>query len=572
MDKRQVADVLREMAMLLELMGENPFKVRAYENAARTVEGLSQDISYLIAEGRLTEIKGIGKNLADHIAEIVQTGKLKEHEKLRASIPQGVIEMLAIPGLGPKRVRFIWEEMKTKTVGELELLCKRHRLSIQPGFGEKMEEKILTGIESVKSFAGQSLFSDAYAAASAVLSEIRKWPEVIRSEVAGSIRRRKELIRDIDILVSTDHPDRVMERFVALPLVKDIVQEGHTKSEVRLASGIQCDLRAVSDEEYPFALYYFTGSKEHNVAVRTLAKKAGIKMNEYGMFREGSRKTLACRDEAQIFKTLGLASIEPELREDLGEIEAAAKGRLPRLLVAKDILGAMHCHTSYSDGSDPVEKMAMAAKSRGYSYIVIADHSKSSTIARGLKPPDVRRQMEEIDCINGKIRGIRIVRGIEVDILPDGSLDFDDGLLSSLDIVIAAVHSMFGMAKEEMTKRIIRAISNPHVDILAHPTGRLLLAREPYAVDLKAVIDAAAEFGKAIEINAHPQRLDLDWRWLRYAKEKGVKFAICPDAHSPASLDDTAFGVGIARKGWVEKGDVLNCLTADELIRHFKNS
>ena len=570
MDKHQVAQVLNEIAQLLELKGENPFKVRAYENAARIVEGLSADLTDLIESGRLTEIRGIGKNMSEHIAELVKTGRLKEYEGLRKSVPPGVMEMLRIPGLGPKKARYLWESKKIKTVAELERTCKQHKLAGAPGFGTKTEEKILEGINTIRRFAGRHLYAEALMASREILNQVRKWPEVKRAEVAGSIRRCKELVKDIDILAATDKPDRVMERFVSLPQVERVVQHGKTKSEVMLTSGIQSDLRAISNEEYPFALHYFTGSKNHNVAVRTLAKKANIKMSEYGLFKGKSQKTIPCKDEAAVFKTLGLAYIEPELREDTGEVQAAMKGRLPKLVEQGDLKGAIHVHTTYSDGTATIAQMAQAARTRGYSYLVIADHSQAVTVAGGMKPAEAKKQQKEIDALNKKLKGFRVLKGIEVDILSDGSMDYDDELLATFDVVIGAIHSRFGMSEKEMTARIIKGISNPHVDILSHPTGRLLLSRDPYAVDLKKVIDAAAKSNTAMEINAHPLRLDLEWMWCKYAKERGVKMAICTDAHTPAGLEDTAYGLSIARKGWLEKGDILNCLTAEQLLRHFR--
>lgn len=570
MDKHLVCNILGEMALLLELAGENPFKVRAYANAARLLENINEDIGALVDEGRLTEIKGIGKNIADHVTEILKTGKLGEHEDLKRMIPQSVIDMLSIAGLGPKRVRFLWRDIGIKTVGELEMACTRHLLAGKPGFGEKMEANILAGIETIKKFAGKRLFAEGAAIAMDLLAEIRRWPETIRSEVCGSIRRRKETVADIDILVSTDRPDVVMARFVRLPGVERVVQHGETKSEVILQSGVQCDLRAVSDSEFPFAEHHFTGSKEHNVAMRALAKKAGMKLNEYGLFREGESKSVPCKDEAEIFEALKLSFIEPELRENMGEIEAAAEDGLPKLIEMGDLRGIIHMHTTYTDGRASAAKMAEAALSLGYSWIAITDHSQAVTVAGGMKPEDALRQGMEIDELNAGFSNFRILKGIEVDILADGSLDFDDELLSGFDLVIAAVHSRFSMGEKEMTERIVQAISNPNVDILAHPTGRLLLAREPYAVDMTAVIEAAAEFRTAIEINAHPQRLDLDWRLCKAAKECGVKIAISPDAHAPEALSDAAYGVGIARKGWLEKRDVLNCLEADELLKVLK--
>lgn len=571
MDKRTVAAILNEMSILLELTGENPFKARAYSRAARAVSDLNEDLEKMAGDGRLTSVDGIGKSLADHISEIIRTGGLAEYDRLKASIPKGVIEMLAIPGLGPKKVRILWEDHGVGTIGELELMCKRGILEGVPGFGKKTEENILAGIKSFKSYADKWLLIDACAWAGQIHEEVKRWPEVIRSEVAGSIRRHKALVKDIDIVVATDKPEEVMGRFVSLPGCTRVVQHGATKSEIILPSGIQCDLRAVSDEEYPFALHHFTGSKEHNIRMRGLAKSKRIKMNEYGLFKGSSRKSIPCGDEAHIFGALGLEYIEPELREDMGEIEAAmGDGRLPNLVAPHDVRGVIHAHSVYTDGSSSIAEMAEAARAHGYEYLVMADHSQAVTIAGGMKEKDVKRQHREIDGLNRKLKGFRILKGIEVDILPDGKLDYDDGLLSSFDFVIAAIHSRFGMSEDEMTKRIIDGISSPCVDMLAHPTGRLLLAREPYKVNVKRVVDAAADLGKAIEINAHPQRLDLDWHWCKYAKEKGVKLAICPDAHSPDGINHIIFGVWVARKGWLERSDILNCLSADRLLKFRK--
>lgn len=569
MDKEQVARVLAEIAQILELNDENPFKVRAYVNASRIIEGLTDDLSKLVRDDDLVKIKGIGRNLADHIAELLETGRIKEYDKLLREVPEGVKQMLAIPGLGPKKVGYLWKKKGIKSLGELEVACGRHLLSGEPGFGTKTEEKILEGIEMVKRFAGKRRFDEAFAWSEMVHAEVAKWPETIRSEVAGSIRRRKEIVKDIDVLVATGKPAEVMKRFVSMPFVDRVLQQGKTKSEVVLSSGIQCDLRAVSEGEFPFALHYFTGSKEHNVAMRGLAKGKGLKLNEYGLFKGSSRKSKACADEKELFGALGLDFIPPELRENMGEVEAARRHELPKLIEEKDVKGVIHVHTDYTDGEASVEEVALATKELGYSYLVICDHSQAVTIAGGMKPADVKKQFKEIDRVNKKLKGFKILKGIELDILADGSLDYDDDLAAEFDLVIGAIHSRFGMGEDEMTRRIIEGISNPHVDVFAHPTGRLLLARDPYAVDLKKVIDAAVEHGVALEINSHPMRLDLDWRWCKYAKERGAKFAIGPDAHSLAEIECTDFGVGVARKGWLEKGDVINCLSAEKLIRCF---
>ncbi|MBT3182299.1 MAG: DNA polymerase/3'-5' exonuclease PolX [Deltaproteobacteria bacterium] len=559
MNKEEISQIFEELAMLAELNDESPFKSRAYMNAARIILDLTDDLETLVNENSLTDIEGIGQNIAAKIVELVNTGKLKSYDKLRALVPDGVFQMLKISGLGPKKVKVLWKKYAITNLGDLKMSCERHALKALPGFGIKTEENILAGIESLKKFSGKWLYIEAQRWAEEVLSDVAKIKGVVRVEIAGSIRRKKEVVKDIDIVAAADNSAHIMKAFVSLPYVDRIVQHGKTKSEVILNSGIQCDLRVVSNDEYPFALHHFTGSKEHNVRMRGLAKSKGIKMNEYGLFEGKSKRGIPCKDEADIFKAFGLDYIEPELREDMGEVDAAGEGVLPQLIEGSDLKGILHVHTNYTDGEATIEEMALAAKSRGYEYIAICDHSQNLTVVGGLKPADVRKQHKEIDALNKRIKNFTILKGIEVDILADGSLDYSDKVLSSFDIVIAAVHTRFKMSEEDMTRRIIRAVENPHVDILAHPTGRLLLTREPYLVDMKRVIDAIGNHKKAVEINAHPQRLDLDWRWMRYAKGRGAKFAICPDAHSTDGIDNVINGVNVARKGWLEKGDVLNC-------------
>lgn len=566
-DKHEVAEYLELIAQVLDIKGANPFKTNAYHNAARIVEGLTEDLEDLSRQNELIKIKGIGQNMSDHITEILKTGKIKEYEKIIKSIPEGLFEMLRIPGLGPKKAKVLWEGLSISSIGELEYACKENRLLDLPGFGQKMQEKILKGIDYLKRFEDQHLYSTTQAAAMQIFGTIKKHKDVIRAEIAGSLRRRKELIKDIDILVSSKKSKSIMDSFVSFPQVEAVTAKGETKSSVILRSGIAADLRVVSNEEFPFALHYFTGSKEHNIAMRSRAKKDNIKMNEYGLFK-GS-KLLACKDEAQIFERLGLEFIPPELRENQGEIETAAKGKLPKLVEEKDIKGVIHVHSNWSDGIVTIEEMARIAKKMGYSYIGMADHSQTASYAGGLTEKDVKGQHKEIDAINRKLSGFAVLKGIESDILPDGSLDYPDKVLATFDFVIASIHSRFNMSEKEMTKRIIKALKNRYTSILGHPTGRLLLAREEYQVNMREVIDAAADYGAAIEINAHPQRLDLDWRHGKYAKSKGVKVVIAPDAHSPEGLQDMEYGIGIARKGWFEKKDVLNCLTAEELKKHF---
>lgn len=568
LDKLQIAKVLEEIGVILELKGENPFKVRAYINAARTLEQLEEHLDQLIKSGTLTDIRGIGKNLADHIVELHNTGRLREYEKLRKSIPDGVFEMLSIQGLGPKKVKAIWEDLGVDRIDLLELRCRQGNVAVLPGFGQKTQDKILQGIQFLRRFRGQFLFCDAQAVALALLDRIEHHKNTIRCEIAGSIRRRKEIVGDIDILVSSKKAEPLMELFTKHPLVEAVTAKGSTKASVVLKTGMNADLRVVSDDEFPFALHYFTGCKEHNVAMRARAKKQGLKLSEYGLFK--GKTPTKCKTEADIFKALDLSYIEPEMREDTGEMEAASKGKLPKLVELEDIRGILHVHSNYSDGVATIEEMAKAAKSMGMKYLGMADHSQSVTYAGGLSTEDVKRQHKEIDSLNKKMKGFHILKGIECDILKDGKLDYPDSVLKIFDFVIAAVHSRFNMTEAEMTARICRAMENPYVNMLAHPTGRLLLSREPYKIDMHKIIACAAKNNVDIEINANPNRLDLDWRFCKLAKEQGVKLPINPDSHGPGGLHDISYGVGIARKGWLEKSEILNTMSIVELKRYWK--
>jgi len=574
MDKKEVAQILEEIGTLLELHNENPFKVRAYHNASRIIGGLTESLDHLVETGELRSIKGIGEGLAEKITELVKTGHLKYYEDLKKSLPPGLVEMLAIPGLGPKRIKILYDKLGISTIGELEYACHENRLLDLEGFGLKTQENILKGIEQVRRHSEKHLYPAALEAAERVHGSLAKVKGVIRSSIAGSLRRKKEIIGDIDILVSAEPKfvDKIMSSFTSHEDVDRIIAKGETKSSVLLKSGINADLRVISDKEFPYALHYFTGSKDHNIAMRTLAKKADIKMNEYGLFKGPSEKFIACRDEEEIFATFGMSYIPPELREDMGEIEAAKAGKLPVLLEESDLRGTFHCHTKYSDGVNTIEELVKAAKELGWEYLGIADHSKSAAYANGLDEGRVKTQWKEIDQLNGKLKGFRIFKGTEADILPDGTLDFSDKILSGFDYVVVSVHSKFKMTEQEMTKRIIKALKNKYTTMIGHLTGRLLLSREGYPVDVEAVINAAADYGKMIEINAHPLRLDLDWRWCKYAKEKGVLIPINPDAHNAEGLRDTFYGVGVARKGWLEKKDVVNTYNTSEVEKLFERT
>ena len=560
---KDVIRILEEIGVLLELKGESPFKSIAYANAARRLETLEEDVEELARRGELRSIKGIGDALSNKITELVATGRLEYYEKLKASIPQGHLEMLRIPGLGPKKIRSLYEKLGISTLGELEYACLENRLVELPGFGARTQQKILTGIERLKRYKERHLCSEALEAAEPLLAKLRGHPGVLSASLAGSLRRGNETVKDIDLVAAADDPEALSEWFASLPDAESVIARGGTKVSVFLKAGIHADLRIVSPREYPFALHHFTGSREHNVAMRGRAKQMGIKMNEYGLFR--GETLLPCRSEEEVFAALELAWVPPELRENTGEIEAAETGEMPSLVQMKDIRGIFHIHTTASDGSSALEALVEAAKRMGLEYIGIADHSESAFYAGGLTPEDVRKQHRAIDALNRKDPAFRIFKGIEADILPDGRLDYDDATLESFDFVIAAVHSNFGMGEAEMTRRLLRALANRHTTILAHPTGRLLLAREPYALDLERVIDAAAEYGKVLELNANPHRLDLDWRRCKYAKRQGVRIAVNPDAHHADGLADMRYGLNIARKGWLEAADIINCMGMREM-------
>ncbi len=566
MDKKEISNALDEAAVLMELAGDNPFRVRAYSNASRIVRAYAGDLAGAVADGSIRSIKGIGPNIAAHIAELLESDDPPFIKELRSQFPAGVLEMLRIPGLGPKKIRVLMEELDITSVGELEYACRENRLLDLPGFGAKTQENILRGIASLTAYAGRYLADAVRKEADQIVEALKIVKGAERVEVAGSLRRRKEVVKDMD-LVASGKPGPLMDAVAAHPLVEEITARGDTKLTAHLRSGLNLDLRVVPDKSFPYTLQHFSGSKEHNIALRALAQKKGLKSNEYGLFK--GEKNIPCKEEKDIYKKVGLAYIPPELREDMGELEAAEKGELPRLVEPEDLRGALHVHTIASDGSATLEEMVQAARDLGLSYIGITEHSASARYARGLEPERVVQEADLIDRLNHKIRDFVILKGIESDILPDGSLDYPDEVLAAFDFVIGSVHSNFTMPEKEMTARICRALENPYLDILGHPTGRLLLTREPYAVDMEQVLACAAKHNKDIELNAHPYRLDIDWRLLPRAKKLGIKIAICPDAHSTKELEYTFYGLGAARKGWLEKKDVLNCLTADELKAYF---
>jgi DNA polymerase (family 10) len=564
MNKDEIADVFENIARLLELKGENPFKVRAYTHAARALETLSEPLETLIAEDRLTAVDGIGKATGEKIAELSTHGRLDYYDNLREEFPPDILTLFDIQGLGAKKIKVLWDALKVHSVTNLERACKDGSVAGLPGFGEKTAANILKGIEHMRSHAGEFRFGDVAQIAEGLLDDLRGHPDVNLAQIAGSFRRKKEIVRDLDFIVSTKQPEAVMAFFTAHPLVENVLAHGATKSSVILKSGIQCDLRAVTGPEFPFALNYFTGSKEHNVRMRSRALSRGWSLNEYRFSaaegRELQQPLPEIHEEADIYRALDLDPVEPELREDRGEIDAAEKHKLPHLIEWSNLRGTFHNHTTASDGRATLEDMVAAAKELGLDYLGIADHSKASFQANGLDETRLAAQVARIAELNATDSQFRIFAGTECDILKDGTLDFPDEVLATLDYVVASVHSSFTMPEAEMTKRIIRAMENPHVTMLGHLTGRLLLSREPYQVNIPAILDAAAATGTIIELNANPRRLDMDWRWWPLAREKGVKCAINPDAHSTAGLQDLIFGVGIARKGWLTKNDVINTL------------
>ena len=577
MTKSQIAEVLEEIATLLELKDENPFKIRAYANAARSLETFGGNLSDLQDEEALAKIPGIGKAIAAKVKELAGTGKLKYLEELRAEFPAAILELFSISGLGAKKIKALYEQLHISSIEQLREACESGRVARLPGFGETTQAKICTAIEQRAKHSGYFQFGQIAAETESLRRDLAAHPDALQVDVAGSYRRRREIVRDVDLVVATKKPAAITEFFIKHALAESIIAQGPTKTSVRLRSGIQCDLRVVTSAEYPFALNYFTGSKEHNIEMRSRALQRGWTLNEYRLARlppdpkakkaRGGRaikrptvKIPTVRDEADLYRALGLDFIPPELRENCGEFEAAEKHSLPRLIEQDNLRGTFHCHTVASDGHNSLEEMASAAQKLGLEYLGIAEHSKSSIQAHGIDAAKLRAQVAAIRKMNKKFDGFRLFAGVECDILRDGTLDFDDEILAELDFAVASIHSVFNLSEAEMTKRIIRAMENPFITILGHLTGRLLLKRDPYLVDVPAVLEAAVATGTWIELNAAPKRLDLDWRWWPLAKQKGVRCVINPDAHRTERLQDLWFGVGIARKGWLTKSDVMNCL------------
>ncbi len=586
MKNREVVKLLQEIGQLLELKGENPFRVRSYEKAAQNVASLSEPIEKLVTNDRLQTVPGIGEGIAKKIKEYLETGKLKYFEELKEAFPEGLLEIMSVPGVGPKTAKTLYEELGIKSLSQLEKAAREHRLSELRRLGEKTEENIVRGIETVRKGGERILLSQALFLAKPIMEELKECPGIKDVDLAGSIRRKKETIKDIDILCTAKKSDAVMNKFVSLPQVKEILAQGETKSSVILDEGIQVDLRVIKPESYGAALMYFTGSKDHNIALRELGRKKGYKINEYGLFKVGKTSggvsarakaargarpakeiRVAGRSEEEVYGKLGLQYIPPEIREASGEIEMASRNKIPRLITENDIKGDLHVHSRYSDGAGKLSEIAEKAKTMGLEWVGICDHSQSLKVAGGLRPDALYEKIEETRKFNKKSKDFRILCGTEVDILSNGSLDYDDELLGQLDLVIAAIHTGFKQSEEQLTERIVSAMENKYVHMIAHPQGRLLGKREPYALNMEKVLKAAQRTQTFLEINAYPERLDLYDIYCRKAKEKSILMGIGTDAHTLNQIENLYLGIAVARRGWLEGKDVLNSLSYNRLIK-----
>ena len=567
MDNREIAAVFDEIADLLDLQGV-AFKPIAYRRAARNIESMEADVNEIAAAGKLEDIPGVGKAMAKKIEEIVRTGKLAYLDDLRSEVPSGLVELLKIPDVGPKTAVVLHNELGITSVAMLKEAVLSHRLRGIKGFGEKTEERILQGIRTVESKSGRSLLGVALPVAEAFVNFLKSSMPLDKISLAGSLRRGKETVGDIDILVGDDKPAAIMDAFVSYPEVEEQLMKGNTKSSVRLRNGLQVDIRAVESKSWGAALCYFTGSKEHNVAMRRIGVEKGLKLNEYGLFERESGTMVAGATEEEVYEALGLRYVEPEIRENSGELEASKQGTLPVLVDRAEIRGDFHVHTNWSDGADKVDDVISAAVAKGYEYVAITDHSQSLKIANGLSPERLRKQMEIVQKADELFGGrVRVLAGSEVDIKADGSLDYPSSLLRDLEIVIGSVHSRFKMEKNEMTKRVVNAVSSGRIDILGHPTGRLIGKRAPYELDLEKVLSAARDSGVCMELNSFPDRLDLADSNCRRAMNSGVKVAIATDAHSVEQMDYIKFGITTARRGWLEAKDVLNSVPGKDIVK-----
>jgi DNA polymerase (family 10) len=565
MKNKELADLFEKMADILEFKGENSFKISAYRKASRIIGDLTKDIEEISEQGELKNIPGIGEGMAQKIVEYLKTGKISKFEEIRKGVSDELIAIMDIPGMGPKTLSMLHKEKGISNLSQLEKALEDGSLMDLFGIGEKKIENIKRGIQLFKQSKGRMNLGAAFPVAKRIVETLRQKTGSKKIEWAGSLRRMKENIGDIDILATGPNKEKILQAFIHLPEVKEVLASGETKASVIVERGTQIDLRVVEEDSYGAALQYFTGSKGHNVHLRGIAKAKGIKINEYGVFR--GKKKIGGKEEKDVYRSLRMAWIEPELREDRGEIEAAQGKRLPKLVQESEIKGDLHVHSKWSDGTSSIEEIAQAAQKRGYQYVAICDHSKSLRIAHGLDESRLMKQIEEIDRINEKLKGFQILKGTEVDILTDGKLDFPEKILEKLDIVVAAIHSGFKQDKGKMTKRIIRALENPYVHILAHPSGRLLGARDPYEVEIDELMEVAKKYGKALEINAYFERLDLDDIHCRKAKEMRIRVGIGTDAHHLYQMWMISLGVAVARRGWLETNDVLNTLSLKEILK-----
>lgn len=570
MKNQDVARIFNDIADLLEIKGENPFRIRAYRKAAINVESLTQAIEDVADKDALQEIPGIGEDLAGKIKEIIKTGTAHFYESLKKEIPQGILKLMTVPTIGPKTAKLLFDHLKIKTIDELEKAAKAHRIAGLPGMKEKTEENILRGIELIQRHAERMPLGTALPIAESVIDRLKDMPEVKRISYAGSLRRMKETVRDIDILITSTKPQKVMDAFTSLGLVSQVVAKGPTKSTILTKEGVQIDSRVVEPDSFGAALCYFTGSKAHNIQLRKMGVKKGLKINEYGVFVVKTNKKIAGKEEEDVYKTIDLPYIPPELREDTGEIEAAKAGKLPKLVELKDIKGDFHIHSKWSDGGHPIEELAQAAKKRGYKYIAVCDHSQTLKVAGGLSAKDLMKRNDEIRRLNRKLKDFTILIGTEVEILHDGKIDYPDAVLKELDVVIAAVHSGFKMTKDAMTRRNLKAMDNKYVNVLAHPTGRLMGTRDAYQIDLDKIFKKAKEKNIFVEINSYPLRLDLTDINAKRAKELGAPLLISTDTHLIDQFDNMAFGVAVARRAWLEKKDILNTCSVDEVLKKLK--
>ena len=569
--REKIVTILNQIALILEIKGENAFKIRAYKNGSEIIENYGEDIAQIAHYGKLNELKGIGKALASKIEEIVKTGKLSYFDELKSEFPDSFFELFEIANLGPKKIKKLYEELQIDSIDKLEECCKNGEISKVSGFGKKSADSIIESILFCKNNSKFFRLGNIAPIAESILEFLRQLPQTSQAKIAGSYRRGKETVHDIDFIVATKLPIEIINEFTNMPEVSDVISKGKTKSSVRLKNGIQCDLRVVTNTEFPFALNYFTGSKAHNVRMRSLAIKKGYNLNEYALSSKDKNNQKTINDESDLYEALGLSFIHPALREDQGEIEAAEISDLPKLVKIENLKGTFHNHTTDSDGKNSLDEMAKAASDLGLQYLGISDHSKSSVQANGLSDERLIKQIKEISQYNKTNKNdIKIFSGVECDILKDGSLDYEDSILSQLDYCVASVHSSFSLTEDEMTQRVIKAIESSYVTMIGHLTGRLLLLRKPYDINVSKIIDACAKNDTIIEINANPRRLDMDWRWWKTAKNKGVKCFINPDAHKIEHLQFLHFGVKIAQKGWLEPSDVVNCLPLDEITKLLK--